>query len=77
MFVVYKLPTVVISRRTDQYSKAYESLVGREPQQGLPKTRAPATAPAKTTSDSPPAPQVKLPCPGKGESIKLHSCSQR
>ena len=39
MFVVYKLPTVVISRRTDQYSKAYESLIGQQPSQGIPKAR--------------------------------------
>lgn len=40
MFVVYKLPTVVISRRTDQYSKAFESLMGQQPWQGIPKARS-------------------------------------
>ena len=28
VYLVYKLPTVVISRRTDQYSKAHEILTG-------------------------------------------------
>jgi hypothetical protein len=28
MYLLYKLPTVVISRRTDQYSKAHEILTG-------------------------------------------------
>lgn len=40
IFVLYKLPTVIISRRTDQYSKAYENLMGQVPQQGIPKSRA-------------------------------------
>lgn len=40
IYVLYKLPTVVISRRTDQYSKAYENLMGQVPQQGIPKARA-------------------------------------
>lgn len=38
--MLYKLPTVVISRRTDQYSKAYEHLMGQVPQQGIPRARA-------------------------------------
>ena len=28
MYVLYALPTVVISRRTDQYGKAHETLMG-------------------------------------------------
>lgn len=37
--MLYKLPTVIISRRTDQYSKAYENLMGQVPQQGIPRAR--------------------------------------
>ena len=35
MFLLYALPTVVISRRTDQYGKAHETLMGggAEPEQ--------------------------------------------
>ena len=54
--MLYKLPTVVISRRTDQYIKAYESLVGREPQSGVPKTRTSALP--STTSGNATASQV-------------------
>lgn len=56
MFVVYKLPTVVISRRTDQYIKAYETLLGREPQLGVPKTRTSALP--RTTSGNATASQA-------------------
>ena len=56
MFVLYKLPTVVISRRTDQYIKAYESLLGREPQLGIPRTRTSALP--RTTSGNATATQV-------------------
>ncbi len=58
MFVVYKLPTVVISRRTDQYSKAYENLMGQQPQQGIPKARTSTLA--RAASGTPAAPQVIL-----------------
>lgn len=46
--MLYKLATVVISRRTDQYSKAYEHLMGQVPQQGIPRARA--HAPPKAPS---------------------------
>jgi hypothetical protein len=54
--VLYKLPTVVISRRTDQYIKAYESLLGQEPQSGVPKTRTSALP--RTTSGNATASQA-------------------
>lgn len=31
LYVLYSWPTVIISRRTDQYEKAYESLRGHAP----------------------------------------------
>ncbi|DBA86232.1 hypothetical protein WJX77_001095 [Trebouxia sp. C0004] len=62
MFVLYKLPTVVISRRTDQYIKAFETLLGREPQSGVPKSRSSAipktTSGNATASQAPPALQT-------------------
>ncbi len=62
MFVLYKLPTVVISRRTDQYIKAYETLLGREPQSGVPKTRTSALP--RTTSGNATASQASPVDPG-------------
>ena len=62
MFVLYKLPTVIISRRTDQYIKAYETLLGREPQSGVPKTRTSALP--RTTSGNATASQVGPVDPG-------------
>lgn len=41
MYLLYKLPTVVISRRTDQYSKAHEILTGVS----AAATKRPRTAP--------------------------------
>lgn len=60
MFVLYKLPTVVISRRTDQYSKAFENLLGLlpQPQQGVPKSRTIALA--RTDSGIPSVHEVLL-----------------
>jgi hypothetical protein len=31
IYIMYVLPTVIISRRTDQYEKAYETLMGHPP----------------------------------------------
>lgn len=56
LYVIYKLPTVIISRRTDQYSKAYESLMGQQPLQGPPfRSKAPQNQPrVPTLAPSPP-----------------------
>ena len=56
IFVLYKLPTVVISRRADQYGKAFETLMGQQPQQGFPKSRG--SCPVKATSATAAPPQV-------------------
>ncbi|KAL3157642.1 hypothetical protein ABBQ32_012087 [Trebouxia sp. C0010 RCD-2024] len=55
IFVLYKLPTVIISRRTDQYSKAYENLMGQVPQQGIPRSRANAVPKGPSGADGPQA----------------------
>lgn len=56
LYVLYKLPTVIISRRTDQYSKAYESLMGQQPLQGPPfRSKAPQNQPrVPTLAPNPP-----------------------
>lgn len=57
--MIYKLPTVVISRRTDQYSKAYENLMGQQPLQGPPfKSKGPG--PQLRAPGPPPGPPVML-----------------
>ena len=59
LYVIYKLPTVVISRRTDQYSKAYENLMGQQPLQGPPfKSKGPG-------------PQLRAPGPPAGPPVML------
>ena len=53
LYLVYKLPTVVISRRTDQYSKAHEILTGV----AASAAKRPRTAPMlPTTAASVPPP---------------------
>ena len=53
VYLVYKLPTVVISRRTDQYSKAHEILTGV----AASAAKRPRTAPmVPTTAASVPPP---------------------
>lgn len=53
MYLLYKLPTVVISRRTDQYSKAHEILTGV----AASAAKRPRTAPMlPTTAASVPPP---------------------
>lgn len=54
MFVIYKLPTVIISRRTDQYSKAYESLMGQPALQGPPFKSRGSAAHARPPPPPPP-----------------------
>lgn len=53
IFVLYKLPTVIISRRNDQYSKAFENLMGQVPQQGIPRSRANAVSKGSSGADGP------------------------
>ena len=55
LFMLYKLPTVVISRRTDQYSKAHELLTGIS----AAASKRPRTAPAfPSTASVPPQPSA-------------------
>ena len=54
LYLLYKLPTVVISRRTDQYSKAHEILTGV----AASAAKRPRTAPML------PAAAVSVPPPG-------------
>jgi hypothetical protein len=57
VYLLYKLPTVVISRRTDQYSKAHEILTGVS----AAATKRPRTAPMFPSS------AASVPPPGTRE----------
>ena len=64
VFLLYKLPTVVISRRTDQYAKAHELLTGVS----VAAVKRPRTAPMfpSTASVPPPAPSPRRDAGGPG-----------
>ncbi len=72
LFLLYKLPTVVISRRTDQYSKAHELLTGVS----AAATKRPRTAPVfQSTASVPPQPPSRSDAARAEQPPRLLHCS--
>ena len=69
IYLLYKLPTVVISRRTDQYSKAHEILTGV----AASAAKRPRTAPMlpTTAASVPPPGMLQRLSSGKSDGPKL------
>lgn len=73
LYLLYKLPTVVISRRTDQYSKAHEILTGV----AASAAKRPRTAPMlpSTAASVPPPGMLQRDSMGNPEGPKLAHAS--
>jgi len=53
VYVTYDLPTVILSRKTDQFGKAYEKLTGGPPPLKRARVPAPSVSPAPSAPSAP------------------------
>ncbi len=65
MYLLYQLPTVVISRRTDQYSKAHEILTGVSANAAKRPRTAPAFPPHAASVPPPVSGEMSLDRPSR------------